>query len=113
MVQTSEVDDRILLVEPLKGRVKTPSAVWNHPQGTPKFTQLDYIDQRVNKRLWARATHNPTGSLDCTVGGDPLAMVMFKKALAASITSSLLKEIIICKICGKHEFCLSFNVIIT
>ena len=32
----------------LGGRIKTPSEVLNHPQGTPKFTQLDYIDQRVN-----------------------------------------------------------------
>ena len=32
----------------LGGRIKTPSEVRNHPQGTPKFTQLDYIDQRVN-----------------------------------------------------------------
>ena len=26
----------------LGGGIKTPSEVWNHPQGTPKFTQLDY-----------------------------------------------------------------------
>ena len=28
----------------LGGWIKTPSEVWNHPQGTPKFTQLDYIN---------------------------------------------------------------------
>ena len=27
--------------------VKTPSAVWNHPQGTTKFTRLDYRHQRT------------------------------------------------------------------
>ena len=26
----------------LGGRIKIPSEVWNHLQGTPKFTQLDY-----------------------------------------------------------------------
>ena len=57
------------------GAVKTPSSVGNHPQGTPKFIQLDYIDQRVNTRLWARATHGPTGGLYCTVGGNPLTTV--------------------------------------
>ena len=56
---------------PFVGGVKTPSAVWNHPQGTPKFTQLDYIDQRVNTRLWASATQ-PRRQIYCTVGGDPL-----------------------------------------
>ena len=32
----------------LGGRVKTPSEVRNYPEGTPKFTQLDYSWQRVN-----------------------------------------------------------------
>ena len=53
--------------------------VWNHPQGTPKFTQLDYIDQRVNTHLWVRVMHSPAGRLYYTVGGDPLTMVMTLK----------------------------------
>ena len=61
------------------GTVKTPSSVGNHPQGTPKFTQLDYIDQRVNTCLWARATHGPTVGLYCTVGGNPLTTVTTQK----------------------------------
>ena len=61
---------------PFVGGVKTPSEVWNHPQGTPKCTQLDYIDQRVNTCLLAHATPSPAGRLDSTVGGDPLTTLM-------------------------------------
>ena len=32
---------------PFVGGGKTPSVVWNHPQGTPKFTQVDSLNQRV------------------------------------------------------------------
>ena len=60
-------------------------------------------------------------SLHCPVGDDLMALSVVttnhghysKNVLAASITSSLLKEITTCKICRRHKFCLSFNVITT
>ena len=60
-------------------RVKTPSAVWNHPQGIPKFTQLDYRHQRVDTHLWTRAIQPHQQSLYCTVSGHPLTTVMTLK----------------------------------
>ena len=64
---------------PFVDGVKTPSVVWNHPQGTPKFTQLDYIDQGVDTHLWLRAIQPRRQSQYCTVGGHPLTTVMILK----------------------------------
>ena len=80
--------------------------VFNHPQGTPKFTQLDYIDQRVNTRLWALATQ-PCRSLYCTVGGDPITMAMTLKMYLQQ--SSQLKEINTCKTAGSINWILKSN----
>ena len=64
---------------PFVGGVKKPSAVWNHPQGTPKFTELDYRHQKVDTHLWARAIQLRQQSPYCTVGGHPLTTVMTLK----------------------------------
>ena len=64
---------------PFVGGVKTPSAVWNHPQGTPKLTELDYRHQRAETRLWACAIQTCRQSLYCMVGGQPLTTVMTLK----------------------------------
>ena len=64
---------------PFVDGVKTPLAVWNHPQGTPKFTQLDYIDPGVDMHLWLRAIQPRQQSQYCTVGGHPLTTVMILK----------------------------------
>ena len=46
----------------LGGGIKTPYEVRNHHQGTPKLTQLDYIDQRVNCALGVCPTAPPAVS---------------------------------------------------
>ena len=67
------------------------------PSRYSKIYSVDYIDQRVNTRLWARAIqpHRQTllhGWWSPTNHSDDS-----KNVLAMSITSSLLKEIITCK----------------
>ena len=47
---------------PFVGRVKTPSAVWNHPQGAPKFTQLDSLNQRVEGKAVPALSLDPGSS---------------------------------------------------
>ena len=105
----------------LGGRIKTPSEVRNHPRGTPKFTQLEYSQQMVNTvRLWASALQLRRQSLlhsrwwlssssSVTTNHSDNS----KNILGMSSTSSLLKEIITCKICRRNMFYLSFNVITT
>ena len=64
---------------PFVGGVKTPSAIWNYPEGTPKLTYLDYRHQRVDTLLWAHAIQPRRQSLYSMVGGYPLTTVMTLK----------------------------------